>query len=141
MAAGASAIHRNAKCLPNTPEMRRDVRKCDRLVTGSCGSRDEDWARGEGGIPMDAIDRNSRRMVALFEELEKREGARESLLYGVKLMRVGCAVRRIPVMYEPCIVIVAQGRKRGFLGDQRFVYDARHYLTLTVPLPFECETE
>jgi AraC-like DNA-binding protein len=60
---------------------------------------------------------------------------------GVKVVRSGCSVARIPVMYEPSIVIVAQGRKRGYLGDQRFVYDANHYLTLTVPLPFECETE
>lgn len=90
---------------------------------------------------MDAIEKNSRRMVALLGELATREGTRESLLEGVKLLRSSCAVQRIPVMYEPSIVIVAQGRKRGYLGDQRFVYDARHYLTLTVPLPFECETE
>ncbi|HEY8998340.1 MAG TPA: AraC family transcriptional regulator [Edaphobacter sp.] len=90
---------------------------------------------------MDALEKNRRRMVALLEELAIREGTRESLLDGVKLLRASCAVTRIPVMYEPSIVIVAQGRKRGYLGDQRFVYDARHYLTLTVPLPFECETE
>ena len=90
---------------------------------------------------MDAIEKNNRKMVALLGELAKLDGTRESLLDGVKLLRASCAVDRIPVMYEPCIVIVAQGRKRGYLGDQRFVYDARHYLTLTVPLPFECETE
>jgi AraC-like DNA-binding protein len=45
------------------------------------------------------------------------------------------------VMYEPSIVIVCQGRKRGFLGEQTFVYDAQHYLVMAVPLPFECETE
>jgi AraC-like DNA-binding protein len=47
----------------------------------------------------------------------------------------------MPVMYGPCIVIVAQGRKRGYVRDLEFCYDARNYLTLTVPLPFECETE
>ena len=90
---------------------------------------------------MDAIEKNNRRMVALLGELATMDGTRESLLDGVKLLRASCAVGRIPVMYEPSIVIVAQGRKSGYLGDQRFVYDARHYLTLTVPLPFECETE
>jgi hypothetical protein len=44
-------------------------------------------------------------------------------------------------VYDPCIVIVGQGRKRGFLGDQVFTYDADNYLVLSVPLPFECETE
>jgi AraC-like DNA-binding protein len=38
-------------------------------------------------------------------------------------------------------VIVGQGRKRGYLGDQVFTYDAHNYLVLSVPLPFECETE
>jgi AraC-like DNA-binding protein len=90
---------------------------------------------------MDLLEKNRRRMVELLNELATQEGTRESTLEGVKLMRVGQTVPRIPVMYEPCIVIVAQGLKRGYLGDQRFVYDGRHYLTLTVPLPFECETE
>ena len=38
-------------------------------------------------------------------------------------------------------VILAQGKKRGFLGDEMYRYDANNYLVLTVPLPFECETE
>ncbi|WP_206026381.1 AraC family transcriptional regulator [Roseimicrobium sp. ORNL1] len=29
----------------------------------------------------------------------------------------------------------------GYLGGRTFVYDANHYLVLSVPLPFECETE
>ena len=90
---------------------------------------------------MDGLEKNRRRMVELLGELAQQEGTRDSLLDGVKLLKSSCAMCRIPVMYDPCIVIVAQGRKRGYLGDQRFVYDSRHYLTLTVPLPFECETE
>ena len=45
-----------------------------------------------------------------------------------------------PVSYDPSIVIIAQGRKRGRLGARAFTYDARNYLVLAVPLPFECET-
>jgi AraC-like DNA-binding protein len=90
---------------------------------------------------MEALEKNRRRMAELLSEMAELDGTRESVLEGVKLLRASCKVSRIPVMYEPCIVIVAQGRKRGYLGDQRFTYDARHYLTLTVPLPFECETE
>jgi AraC-like DNA-binding protein len=47
----------------------------------------------------------------------------------------------MPVLYEPGIVIVGQGRKRGYLGDRVYTYDAHNYLVLSVPLPFECETE
>ncbi|WP_442808484.1 AraC family transcriptional regulator [Trinickia soli] len=81
------------------------------------------------------------RMVELLATLAPAEGFTHSSLDGVKFMRTNVSTPRVPVMYEPCIVIVAQGRKRGFLGSQAFVYDAQHYLVLSVPLPFECETE
>ncbi|MET1026559.1 MAG: AraC family transcriptional regulator, partial [Dongiaceae bacterium] len=32
-------------------------------------------------------------------------------------------------------------RKTGYLGDEVFTYDARQYLVLAVPLPFEAETD
>ena len=47
----------------------------------------------------------------------------------------------MPVLYEPGIVIIEQGRKLGYLGDQVYTYDAHNYLVLSVPLPFECKTE
>lgn len=81
------------------------------------------------------------RMVELLATLAPGEGYTYSALDGVKFMRTNVSIPRVPVMYEPSIVIVAQGRKRGFLGSQAFIYDAQHYLVLSVPLPFECETE
>ena len=30
---------------------------------------------------------------------------------------------------------------RGYLGDRLYIYDTHNYLVLTVPMPFECETE
>ncbi|WP_113626449.1 AraC family transcriptional regulator [Pectobacterium peruviense] len=47
---------------------------------------------------------------------------------------------RVPVMYEPTIVIIFQGQKIGYLGGKTFQYDPENYLLMTVPLPFECET-
>ncbi|KHN50150.1 AraC family transcriptional regulator [Pectobacterium fontis] len=47
---------------------------------------------------------------------------------------------RVPVMYEPTIVIIFQGKKIGYLGGKTFQYDSENYLLMTVPLPFECET-
>ena len=43
-------------------------------------------------------------------------------------------------MYEPSIVVVCQGTKRGYLGDAVYTYDAQQFLVLSVPLPFESET-
>lgn len=80
------------------------------------------------------------RLAKLLGELAQGEGYSSSLLPGVKFMRSTQPVIRSKVSYDPSIVIVAQGRKRGYLGDQIFTYDANHYLVLSVPLPFECET-
>jgi AraC-like DNA-binding protein len=90
---------------------------------------------------MDALEKNRKRMVELLSRLVTLDGMRPSVLDGVRLLRSSCSFSRTPVMYEPCIVIVAQGRKWGYVRDQHFTYDACNYLTLTVPLPFECETE
>lgn len=88
----------------------------------------------------DASARQSR-LIALLQKLAPHEGYTRSELDGVRFMRANCTIPRVPVMYEPSIVIVCQGRKRGFLGDEVYAYDARHYLVLSVPLPFESETE
>lgn len=80
-------------------------------------------------------------MVELIERLAPSEGYTLSTLDGVTLMRSNRPLARTPALYEPSIVIVAQGRKRGFHGGQTHVYDAQHYLVLAVPLPFEIETE
>jgi AraC-like DNA-binding protein len=85
--------------------------------------------------------RIDQRLTALLRSLACREGIQPTLLDGVNLMRVSQPLPRMPVLYEPGIVIVGQGRKRGYLGDQVYTYDAGNYLVLSVPLPFECETE
>ncbi|WP_431262079.1 AraC family transcriptional regulator [Roseateles chitinivorans] len=59
---------------------------------------------------------------------------------GVRILYSETSHPRTPVLYEPSIVIVAQGAKVGFLGEKTFRYDADNYLLLTVPLPFECQT-
>ena len=81
------------------------------------------------------------RLTELLRKLAAREGIQPTALDGVTLMRVSRPLPRMPVLYEPSIVIVGQGRKRGYLGDEVYTYDAHNYLVLSVPLPFECETE
>ena len=80
-------------------------------------------------------------MAALIRRLAPQEGHTRSLLDGVRLMRADQPLGRTPVLYEPGIVIVCQGRKRGYLADQVHRYDAQHYLVLSVPLPFSTETD
>jgi AraC-like DNA-binding protein len=80
------------------------------------------------------------RLVELLERLAHGQGYSDSILEGVRFMRATRFIPRNPVVYEPGIVIIAQGRKRGFLGGQVYTYDPKNYLVLSVPLPFECET-
>ncbi len=79
--------------------------------------------------------------IALLEALAPGEGYTLSALEGVRFMRANTSIPRVPVLYEPSIVIVCQGRKRGYVGDAVYTYDPRQYLVLSVPLPFESETE
>jgi AraC-like DNA-binding protein len=81
------------------------------------------------------------RMTSLLRMLATRDGMHPTAIEGVQLMRASRPMPRTQVLYQPGIVIVGQGRKRGYLGDQVFTYDAHNYLVLSVPLPFECETE
>ena len=81
------------------------------------------------------------RMIALLNGLAPAEGYTRSMLDGVTFMRSNHPLACTQALYEPSIVIVVQGRKRGFHGGAMYVYDAQHYLVLSVPLPFNIETE
>jgi AraC-like DNA-binding protein len=81
------------------------------------------------------------RLVGLLGTLAIQEGFSPSILDGVQFIRANDYIPRHPVVYDPSIVIVGQGRKRGYLGDEVYTYDAYNYLVLSVPLPLECETE
>jgi AraC-like DNA-binding protein len=80
-------------------------------------------------------------MVELLKRLAPTEGYTQSMLDGVTLMRSNRPLARTQALYEPSIVIVLQGRKRGLHHGNMYVYDAQHYLVLSVPLPFTIETE
>jgi AraC-like DNA-binding protein len=58
---------------------------------------------------------------------------------GLEFVRADSPRPRAPVVMEPCLCIVAQGRKRAYLGGDAFTYDPLHYLVVAVPLPIETE--
>jgi AraC-like DNA-binding protein len=86
-------------------------------------------------------DSTRRSIASLLGALAPLEGSQASAVEGVTLLRLNRSVPRMPVLYEPSVVFVAQGTKRGFIGKRSFVYNANSYLVLSAPLPFECETE
>lgn len=56
-------------------------------------------------------------------------------LPGVKLIRASAPTLPMPVIYEPTVCIVAQGRKQAALGRTRYIYDPARFLTASVDLP------
>ncbi|GJG94094.1 AraC family transcriptional regulator [Cupriavidus pauculus] len=80
-------------------------------------------------------------MVELLRGLAPDEGYNLTALPSVRILRSNQALPRTPVLYDPGIVIVCQGRKRGYFGDQLFLYDEHHYLAVSVPVPFTMETD
>jgi len=87
--------------------------------------------------------RNSvqQQMIALLDRLTPVEGYNLTPLDNVRLLRSNRRMTRTPVLYDPGVVIVVQGRKRGYLGDTVYLYDAQHYLVVSVPVPFTMETD
>ncbi|MBB5369865.1 MULTISPECIES: AraC family transcriptional regulator [unclassified Janthinobacterium] len=81
------------------------------------------------------------RMASLLEQLAPNEGYNLTSLPGVRFLRSNRALKLVPVLYDPGIVIVCQGRKRGFFGGQTYVYDENHCLVVSVPVPFTMETD
>lgn len=81
------------------------------------------------------------RMVALLKRLAPQEGYTLTALPDVRFLRSDRPLASTPVLYEPGIVIVCQGRKRGLWAHQVYLYDAQHYLAVSVPVPFTMETD
>nr|WP_233349120.1 AraC family transcriptional regulator [Hyphomonas sp. CACIAM 19H1] len=63
------------------------------------------------------------------------DGTFTSPLPGVKLIRSSTTTLPMPVVYEPTLCLIAQGRKRAMLGRTAYVYDPARYLLASVDLP------
>lgn len=83
---------------------------------------------------------NANRMTELLNSLVSDEGVVQDIIEKVDLFRITASTPRLPQTYEPGIIILAQGQKRIFIGDEVFIYDPLNYLVLSVPMPLECET-
>jgi AraC-like DNA-binding protein len=81
-----------------------------------------------------------KRLANLLNEVAAREGVHRTLVEGVDVARVSKPCPPAPMVYQPNIIIIGQGRKRAYLGGDVYTYDAFNYLTLSVPIPADCET-
>jgi len=80
-------------------------------------------------------------LAPLVLALAPQEGYNLTALPSVRLLRSDRPLAETPVLYDPGIVIVCQGSKRGYFGERTYVYDAHQYLVVSVPVPFTMETD
>ncbi|WP_036251258.1 AraC family transcriptional regulator [Methylibium sp. T29] len=76
-----------------------------------------------------------------MKRLTPNEGYTLTALPEVRLFRSDQSLTSTPALYEPGIVIVCQGRKRGFWADRFYLYDDQHYLAVSIPVPFTMEID
>jgi len=67
--------------------------------------------------------------------LTPSDGSHQSALRSLMLTRGSAPTVCMPTVYQPCLAIVVQGRKRALLNDEVFHYDALNYLVVSVTLP------
>jgi AraC-like DNA-binding protein len=74
-------------------------------------------------------------LSARVARLTPFDGTHQSVLPPLALTRSSVPTVRMPTIYQPCLAIVVQGRKRALLNDEVFHYDALNYLVVSVTLP------
>jgi AraC-like DNA-binding protein len=78
-------------------------------------------------------------LIALFTGIMPNETFLTTSIKGLYLFRIEHSFPRSPISYNSEIIILAQGEKQVYLGNDVYTYDSSHYLVLPVPLPTECE--
>jgi AraC-like DNA-binding protein len=79
------------------------------------------------------------KLIALFTDIVPDETSLATSVKGLSLFRIEHSFPRSPLSYNSEIIILAQGEKQVYLGNDVYTYDSSHYLVLPVPLPIECE--
>ena len=85
-------------------------------------------------------DADRERLVRLLAQVAVQEGLHLTAVEGVRVFRQSKPLVRSPRVYYPNIMFVGQGKKRAYVGDEVYQYDAFNYLVSSVPIPAECES-
>lgn len=82
---------------------------------------------------------DSARLLHLIDTLADGTGVTKTTWPGLDVVRVTEPMVRTPVVYSPCLCVVAQGGKFAYLGDRTYEYNPHSYLLCSLPLPIESE--
>jgi AraC-like DNA-binding protein len=80
------------------------------------------------------IAERQRELSARVARLTPFDGVHQSAMPALALARGSVPTMCMPTIYQPCLAIVVQGRKRAILNDEVFQYDALNYLVVSVTL-------
>lgn len=83
------------------------------------------------GVHMDAL----QSLIDLISRHAPTDGIHDTPIAGVSLVRSGQPTVPMPVVYEPTLCLIAQGRKHVVAGSASYVYDAATYLVASVGIP------
>ncbi|AHF66626.1 MULTISPECIES: AraC family transcriptional regulator [Pseudomonas] len=75
------------------------------------------------------------KLVDLISRHSPTDGIHPTPIAGVSLVRSGAPTIPMPVVYEPTLCLIAQGRKQVVVGTTSYVYDAAKYLVASVDIP------
>lgn len=86
--------------------------------------------------PDDALDAPRLRLIdKLLRHARDGEVLNAPALPALIMVRQDQPQQSICGVYDPCVALVVQGRKRVDIGDRTFVYDARSYFVTPLDLP------
>lgn len=89
----------------------------------------------QGIRAMTGMAERQQELSARVARLAPFDGTHQSVLPSLALTRGSTPTLCMPTVYQPCLGIVVQGRKRALLNDEIFNYDALNYLVVSVTLP------
>ena len=75
----------------------------------------------------------------LIEKHAPNNGVTQSVLNNVLFFRESQSQGRVPLVYEPALIIAAQGSKNIYLEGKKYKYGAGNFLALFMPMAIECE--
>ncbi len=75
--------------------------------------------------------------VRLLARHTPHEGVNMTVLDNVGLWRRSQPMERTPILYEPAILMMGQGVKIAYIGDEVYEYHPGKYLILLLPMPLE----
>ena len=75
------------------------------------------------------------KLIDVISRHARTDGMHTTPVAGVSLVRSGAPTVPMPVVYEPTLCLIVQGRKQVTAGALSYVYDASTYLVASVDMP------